>query len=247
MKGADVLDDANQRKSNWKRFDFFDQKVFVRFEQYAGFAYPDGSLNWSAVYRANIIGLMKLLVVDNGTSYLQALLKLMDQHEIKVISWIELSKIDTQPVDAIVISGGHSLAVIEHDEEFKNELELIRRTELPIIGICLGFELIAHAYGATLRRLKTKEKGLVQLKVVQPHPILLGISEANVYESHRWIVERVPKPLVGLAASKDGYEIITHESKPIFGFQFHPEMFQDVTVGDEIMKNCLRYIKECRW
>jgi len=146
--------------------------------------------------------------------------------------------------DVIILSGGHSLSVINHDTEFKNELEVIRKTNIPLIGICLGFELIAHAYSATLRRLETKEKGLVQLKVIQPHQVLLGITEANVYESHRWIVERVPKPLVGLAASKDGYEIIAHESKPIFGFQFHPEMFQEEAVGDEVMKNCLNYIKE---
>lgn len=189
---------------------------------------------------------MKLLIVDNGTSYLQALIKLLDQHETKVVSWNVFSETDTMSIDAIILSGGHSLPVIDHDKEFKNELELIRQTELPIIGICLGFELIAHAYGATLRCLGTKEKGLVQLKVIQPHQILLGIAEANVYESHRWIVERVPKPLVGLVASKNGYEIIAHESKPIFGFQFHPEMFQDVTIGDEILENCISYIKECR-
>lgn len=135
------------------------------------------------------------------------------------------------------------MSVVNHDAEFKNELDLIRTTSNPIIGICLGFELIAHAYGAPLRRLDAKEKGLVQLTVVQPHQIVFGISEANVYESYRWVVDRISSPLVGLAASKDGYEIITHESKLIFGFQFHPEMFQDVTVGDEIMMNCLRYIE----
>ncbi|MFA4954949.1 MAG: gamma-glutamyl-gamma-aminobutyrate hydrolase family protein [Patescibacteria group bacterium] len=189
---------------------------------------------------------MKLLVVDNGTSHLQALSALLASHEVKVVPWKKFSEKKIASIDAIILSGGHSLPVIDHDREYGNELNVIRRSTLPIIGICLGYELIAHAYGAVLRRLEAKEKGFVQLKVVRPHQILLGVAEANVYESHRWVVERVTKPLIGLVASKDGYEIIVHESKPIFGFQFHPEMFQDVTVGDEIMKNCLALIQEER-
>lgn len=137
----------------------------------------------------------------------------------------------------------HSLSVVGHDGEYQNELQVIREANVPIIGICLGFELIAHAFGSPLYRLETKEKGFVKLNIVQSHPIFSDIAQVKVFESHRWVVKSVRTPLVGLARSKDGYEVIIHESRPIFGFQFHPEMFQDVTEGDEIMENCLQYIE----
>jgi len=39
--------------------------------------------------------------------------------------------------------------------------------------------------------------------------------------------------------SRDGFEVIKHSTKPVYGFQFHPEMFEDKTCGDEIFKNTL--------
>jgi para-aminobenzoate synthetase len=186
---------------------------------------------------------MKLLVVDNGTSYLPALLKLLAPHEVTVIPWTKFLPKDAESSDTVILSGGHSLTVTGHDQEYRGELDFIRETRLPIIGICLGFELIAHAFGAKLHLLEEKEKGLVKLIFTRPHPIFLGVPEAEVFESHRWVVKNVPKPLVGLATSKDGYEIIAHESKPVFGFQFHPEMFTEKTVGAKIMNNCLDLIE----
>jgi GMP synthase-like glutamine amidotransferase len=186
---------------------------------------------------------MKLLVVDNGTSYLQALLKLLAPHEVTVVPWTKFLPKDAESSDTVILSGGHSLTVTGHDQEYQDELGFIRETRLPVIGICLGFELIAHAFGANLRLLEAKEKGVIKLRFMQPHPLFLGVPEAEVFESHRWVVKNVPKPLVGLATSKDGYEIIAHESKPIFGFQFHPEMFPEKTVGAKIMHNCLSLIE----
>jgi len=186
---------------------------------------------------------MKLLVVDNGTSFLQPLLKLLDEHEISVIAREALPEKAAASYGAIILSGGHSLTVADHDREYANELDIIKNGSRPIIGVCLGFELIAYAFGATLHRLGEKEKGFVKIKVIHPHPILAGLSELEVYESHRWVIKDVKRPLVELAASHDGCEIVMHETKPIFGFQFHPEMFSDKTTGVQIMKNCLKYIE----
>lgn len=186
---------------------------------------------------------MKILVVDNGTAYLRALLHQLEPNDVTVITRDELSARAITPVDVIVLSGGSSMSVIGHETEYGYELGLIRDARTPIIGICLGFELIAHAYKAKLERLVVKERGLISLKYLQPHPIFLGVPETCVFESHRWRVKEVSKPLVGLAKSKDGYEIISHESKLIFGFQFHPEMLPEVAVGDEIMRNCLNLIE----
>jgi GMP synthase-like glutamine amidotransferase len=185
---------------------------------------------------------MKLLVVDNGTSYLRELLALFSEHEVMAVTRRGFSKEAAASCDAVVLSGGHSFTVSEHDREYANELDYIKNGSRPIIGICLGFELIAHAFGATLERLGENEKGIIKIKAVCQHPILSGLSEIEVYESHRWVIKNVQSPLVELASSRDGCEVVAHETKPIFGFQFHPEMFPDKTTGKAIIKNCLKYI-----
>jgi len=173
---------------------------------------------------------------------LQPLAKLLDGQEITVIARDRLSLKEASSYDAVILTGGHSLAVADHDREYANELDLIKNGSRPVIGICLGFELIAHAFGAVLHRLEEKEKGIVKIQVVRPHPVLAGLSEIEAYESHRWAIKDVQRPLIELAASPDGCEIVMHESRPIFGFQFHPEMFPDRTTGEQIMKNCLKYL-----
>ncbi len=137
--------------------------------------------------------------------------------------------------DLVVLSGGHSFSVVEHPEKWKNEVDFIRSCKKPIIGICLGFELIAHAYGSTLKRMKNKEKGTIQ--------ITMGTKKFHVFENHRWVVEKTGTKLRSLARSKDGIEAIRHRKKPIYGFQFHPEMFVRKTDGKRLFSQVIRTIQ----
>ena len=186
---------------------------------------------------------MNVLIVDNGTRHLGQLSELLEMHDVEILPRKTFLRANLASFDVIILSGGNSVSVINHDREYTEELALIREGDLPIIGICLGLELIAHAFGATLHRLESKEQGLVQLNALQPHQILLGVSELSVYEGHRWVVSRIKRPLVGIAASIDGYEILMHETKPIFGFQFHPEMPATHSSGAVLMRNCLEYVQ----
>jgi len=47
------------------------------------------------------------------------------------------------------------------------------------------------------------------------------------------------------AGPADGIEMIQHMDAPIYGFQFHPEMFVDQTVGDDIYSEiCYKRLKK---
>jgi carbamoylphosphate synthase small subunit len=48
---------------------------------------------------------------------------------------------------------------------------------------------------------------------------------------------------VGLANSIEGIEIIKHKDKPIYGFQFHPEMFPNLSDGDELFANIVKIVQ----
>ncbi len=183
---------------------------------------------------------MNILLFDNGTKYLPELSKFLSKFGNLTIT-SDSSRLTSQSTstDLTILSGGHSVYVIDYPEAYNAEIEFIRTSQKPIIGLCLGAELIAYTFGAKLEFLKTDEKGLININVLREDEIFKDVSNFKVYENHKVAITALPKALIGLAKSVDGFEVIKHNTKPIYGFQFHPEMFVDKTNGDEIFKNLL--------
>jgi len=186
---------------------------------------------------------MRVLIIDNGTSYLEQLKKLFFDSIVSVVNYSQIPKIKYSDADLIVLSGGHGLPVMDSKNPYAEEINFIKNSSIPILGICLGYELIARAFGADLKLMKKREKGILDISPVHSDPIFKNISVFSAYESHRWVVEKLPKDLVGLAKSKDGYEVIKHKQKLIYGFQFHPEMLVKQVSGNNIFINFLGTIK----
>lgn len=105
------------------------------------------------------------------------------------------------------------MPVLGHGAEFKNELELIDTFAGPVIGVCLGHELLAHWDGSRLESLPVRERGMRDVTVVEHDPIFAGQEAFAVYESHRWAVKSVNN-FVSLAESEVGIEVIRHITRP---------------------------------
>ncbi len=186
---------------------------------------------------------MKILIVDNGSSYLDALKKLVSGNELTIRKYNEITSSTDQNFDLIILSGGHKFSVMGHQEDFKQEIDLIKTTNTPLLGVCLGFELIANSYGASLLQRSTKEKGILKINLLTQDAIFDNMNSVNVFESHRWVVSNTVDVLIPLADSKDGIEVVKHKNKLIYGFQFHPEMFPNQTQGDEIFANFIKIVQ----
>ena len=144
--------------------------------------------------------------------------------------------------DIVILSGGHP-SVLHHSWFYKRQLELIRTTTKPIIGVCLGFELIVRAYGGRLYRLKRKSHGLRTIAVTAD-ALALGVSNLRVWEAHKWAARSVPaKTFSVIAESVNGAEIIQHRTKPIYGCQFHPEVVDPSNDGSKVLEAILRMIE----
>jgi GMP synthase (glutamine-hydrolysing) len=103
----------------------------------------------------------------------------------------------------------------------------------------LGAEIIAYSFGAALEYLDKEEKGLKNIEVLVTDNLFAGITSFNVYESYKWAITKLSVELEGLARSGNGFEVIKHKTRPIYGFQFHPEMFEDKSCGDEVFHNLI--------
>ena len=170
---------------------------------------------------------MQLLIIDNNTSYLDSLIKLLSPHSFSVIKWEDFKSHKLENYQLIILSGGHSNSVEYQHKLYEEEIKTILRSDVPILGICLGFELIVYAFGGKLKELPEKEKGEIEIEIVNKDFISENINSLRVYESHRWVAESLPRELIPLAKSKDGVEIIKHITRFMYGFQFHPEIIVD--------------------
>lgn len=187
---------------------------------------------------------MRLLLIDNGTSYLDELKNLLKGEEIELVAFDNIDFERAAKADAIILSGGHSFPVMGNEGRIERELDLIRNGNKPVLGICFGFELIARAFGSTLKEMRNKEKGLISIKARKDDGLLKGIPNLQVFENHSWAIDELSDDLEILASSDDRAEIIRHASKPIYGLQFHPEMLTEKCCGDEIFYNFIKIAKQ---
>lgn len=184
---------------------------------------------------------MRTFVIDNDSKYINQLLESLDGLMPVLISYDTLNQNEISSDDLVVLSGGHGYPVLWHEKEYKKEIDIIESHQGPIIGICLGFELISHVFGSHLHRLKARQKGSVLIKPTIKNNIVTDEQSFTVYENHNWSVEKLEKPLIALANSDDGVEVLKHISKPIYGMQFHPEVKNGN--GNIILQNILNELK----
>lgn len=185
--------------------------------------------------------MLKFLLVDNGSRHIAAITRLLPTIP-EVVSFAGLNSIDPSTYDGIILSGSSKLPVLCNETLFETELSLIRDTTAPLIGICLGAELIACAFDGTLRDLGEKRTGLIDIVSTDEQALLLEKGrQFSVYEAHRWTIDTLPNEFHILATSSHGPEIIKHHSRPLWGLQFHPEHLTESTVGDKIFLRILTH------
>lgn len=141
--------------------------------------------------------------------------------------------------DFVILSGGRVFNVVDHEERYSEQVALLRESSIPILGICLGCELIAKTFGGELIKDTNKINGYLSFPVNKADKMFRGVDEVKVFESHRYQISSLGKNLVGLAKSEFGYEIIQVLEKKVYGFQFHPEANKEINSGKTLFKNFL--------
>jgi anthranilate/para-aminobenzoate synthase component II len=136
--------------------------------------------------------------------------------------------------------------------EYNGVYEIIRKSNIPILGICAGHQLIAMSYGYTFARsmvwadLTALEK-LFQVKpieIIKKNPIFINIKNPFIApEVHSWAVKIIPSDFELLA--KSSYvECLKHKSKMIYSEQFHAEIQVPYNEGKDYLLNFLKMALE---
>lgn len=114
---------------------------------------------------------------------------------------------------------------------------------VPILGVCLGHQAIARAFGGTVTFAKRLMHGKTSIVTADGKTIFSGITKpfpAMRYHSLAVEQESLPACFEISAVAEDGEIMgIRHRSYPIEGIQFHPE-----SIGTPVGKRILRNFKE---
>lgn len=127
-------------------------------------------------------------------------------------------------------------------------IELIRElgSEIPILGICLGHQAIAEAYGGKICGASEIVHGKKSKIIVRGNDIFEGLSrKIEVMRYHSLMVKResLPIELEILAETQEDNLImaIKHKEFKVYGLQFHPESIYTVK-GKRIIQNFVEVI-----
>ncbi|AEC51225.1 anthranilate synthase component II [Pyrococcus sp. NA2] len=166
-----------------------------------------------------------ILIIDNRDSFVWNLAEYASFFdEVKVVSnRIKPQEVKRIDPDGIIISPGpgHPL----DRREVGNSPEIVLEAEVPVLGVCLGHQIIATVFGGKVDRVKPRHGKASPVKH-DGEGIFKGIKNplmAGRY--HSLAVVEVPKGFKVTAVSLDDNVImgIRHKRKPIEGVQFHPE------------------------
>jgi GMP synthase (glutamine-hydrolysing) len=137
---------------------------------------------------------------------------------------------------ALILLGGGMLPDADDESPWlPGERELLRTTtedgRVPVLGICLGAQLLAHTFGGEVRgKYGLPEKGVTELSLLpgaEDDPLLAGLPPTvRAIESHQDQITRLPADAVPLMSS----ERCRHQMLRIgrsWGVQFHPEVAPD--------------------
>lgn len=189
----------------------------------------------------------RILLIDNHTYYLNNLKDLIGKafphSELTTIKRDAIAQFNFNSYDLLILSGGIGKAVVRSRRFYEPIRNLISEAKIPVIGVCLGAEMIADSFGAELSLMKVKRYRNIPIYFVKQTRIDPGKSPIFVYQAHRWKIRRLPDELECLAVSKDGIEIFRHKSRIVYGMQFHPEVKEPHSDGEEIFLSIAKSIE----
>jgi anthranilate synthase component 2 len=172
---------------------------------------------------------MKILVLDNYDSFTYNLVQYIERVLKEAVDVRRNDQISLEEIgnyDKILISPGPGIP-----EEAGITLELIRTygASKSILGVCLGHQAIAEAYGGSISNLSTVYHGVVgQMTQVIPGDYLFeGVPlEFDAGRYHSWVADRetLPSELEITVENDEGYIMaLRHRAHDVRGVQFHPE------------------------
>ena len=145
---------------------------------------------------------------------------------------------------AVLVSGNRTEFQHYEEEKLAGLRAVLREAAQPTIGFCGGAQMMAETFGSPAAAIdpsesgnmvdeswqkRTHEFGFTPVRRLSDHSLLAGLNpEFVMMEAHYWEIKGVPLGFKNVAETDiTAVQMIVHETLPLFGTQFHPEMWDN--------------------
>ena len=165
---------------------------------------------------------------------------------------VSLKRVNSLRPTHIILSGQSHPWTKYSAESLAGVFELIKKARQPILGVCGGHQQIALAFGAPvdlMERLEPgegyegarRERGYSPVETSSTGIFKDLPKHLTVWHSHCDEVKGLPRGFRRTASNEAcSIQAMEHTGRPLFGVQFHPELFDDAHPdGQQVLRNFL--------
>ncbi|RJF71096.1 aminodeoxychorismate/anthranilate synthase component II [Deinococcus cavernae] len=192
-----------------------------------------------------------ILLIDNYDSFTYNLVQYFGELGCEVTVWrndaFSLEDVRALNPEAIVVSPGPCTP-----SEAGRSVEVVRELgpEIPVLGVCLGHQSIAEAFGGQVVRARQPVHGKTSPLRHAGADLFAGLPDGvRVTRYHSLLVRDLPPELLATAWTTDPEEevimALRHRDYPIYGVQFHPESIE-TPAGMDMLRNFLTLVRDYR-
>ena len=186
---------------------------------------------------------LRILVVDNYDSFVFNLVQYLGELGAETVVWRNdagtVDDVRGLRPDGVLISPGPG-----HPRDARLSVEVVRELgpTLPVLGVCLGHQVIGHVYGGRVGRAPELVHGKTSPVHHQGGGVLAGLpAPFDATRYHSLVVERqgLPPVLEVTGETAGGLVMaLRHRDHPVEGVQFHPESIL-TDAGHQLLGNWL--------
>lgn len=187
-----------------------------------------------------------VLILDYGSQFSMLITRRIRELNIysELVPWdVDPIELSYDNIKAIILSGGPASV---YDESAPDLPEWVLETDIPILGICYGMQILAQKLGGIVSAADNREYGhaLIDTNSVDQKLFKNLPNSLSVWMSHGDQITELPPDFKVIAKSQNAPIAAISDSKDRYGIQFHPEVAH-TPQGTDILRNFLFDIAEC--
>ncbi|MBX3014358.1 MAG: glutamine-hydrolyzing GMP synthase [Caldilineaceae bacterium] len=192
-----------------------------------------------------------IAVLDYGSQYSQLICRRVREKQVyaELIPWDRADdRLPALQPTGIILSGGPNSV---YDTGAPTLPASVLASQVPVLGICYGLQLLAHTLGGRVAPATEREYGPATVHLTTSPATFNGAlfagldADLQVWMSHGDRVETLPPGFEPVAESSNSpYAAIVHKERAIYAIQFHPEVVH-TPQGGALLENFVKRICGC--
>ena len=190
----------------------------------------------------------KIIILDFGSQYTQLIARAVREANVYCEIIPYLKPFTPDPSLKGIILSGSPFSVNDNNAPMVDVAGISK--DLPVLGLCYGAQLTAKLLGGEVNKSNKREYGRAKLHIQKEDPLLRDVTDmSQVWMSHSDSIHQLPEGFE-ITATTDSIPVAafrfqTHDTRPVFGLQFHPEVYHS-TEGKKIIRNFLVNVCHCK-